>query len=614
MTVAPGFVVLPDTDTAERAATLVVPRAGEVVRYRSGRPWVIQLGAPEPVLRVTAGRVAVVVIGFCPVTTVRLEALAGRVRSVQDIDEMARRLPGSFHLVASVGNEVRVQGSLSGLRKVFHTRAAGDVLVADRADVLAEITGRGVDEQALAVRVVCGGVLPPPLGERSMWRDVFPVPPDHCLVLDRGRARVVRWWTPPAPALSLSEGAAVVREALTDALRGRQGRRMSADLSGGLDSTSLCFLAAPHASELLTFRVAEAEAGNDDAVFAAHAARRLPGAEHLVVAQEDLPELFAEPGLTCDTEQPVIFSRTDARMRHISRMLAQRGYHWHLSGYGGDELFLPSHGYLHRLALRNPVTALRYIRAFRSLARWPLGATLAGLAFPGTVRSWWRAQARRLTEPSDADDRRPVLGWGMDPIRASESATALAVEAARTALLRTADEAVPLADDPGQHQALLVLRSSVADHRQLAGMFADSGVHLDLPYLDDRVVEAVLSVRVHERGTPWRYKALLSEAMRGILPETVRDRATKGEFSAEARDGLRTHRGAVLALFADSALAERGLLDVDALHRQLHAPRADITATAHVENLIGCEAWLRATRRFTERTDSKGSDDAAASP
>ncbi len=59
----------------------------------------------------------------------------------------------------------------------------------------------------------------------------------------------------------------------------------------------------------------------------------------------------------------------------------------------------------------------------------------------------------------------------------------------------------------------------------MASLFAEEGLHLDLPCLDDRVVEAVLSVRVHERGTPWRNKALLSEAMRGTLLASVRHRA-----------------------------------------------------------------------------------------
>ncbi|WP_245600691.1 asparagine synthase-related protein [Streptomyces sulphureus] len=205
----------------------------------------------------------------------------------------------------------------------------------------------------------------------------------------------------------------------------------------------------------------------------------------------------------------------------------------------------------------------------------------------------------------------PRTGWGLDTVRASESASAAAVETARTALLRTADEALPLADDPGQHQSLLLLRSTASDHRQLASPFVEEGVHLDSPYLDDRVVEAVLSVRVHERGTPWRYKALLSEAMRGTLPESVRNRATKGEFNAEARSGLLTHRGAILTMCTDSALAERGLLDLDALRRQLHAPHADISAESHVENLVGCEAWLRAVR---PPTHPKRTDDAATSP
>ena len=81
-------------------------------------------------------------------------------------------LPGCWHLVASVDGGVRVQGGLSGLRRVFHTRVGGVPVAGERADVLARVAGAGVDEQALAVRVGCGSQVPPPLGERSVWRGV----------------------------------------------------------------------------------------------------------------------------------------------------------------------------------------------------------------------------------------------------------------------------------------------------------------------------------------------------------------------------------------------------------------------------------------------------------
>ncbi len=97
----------------------------------------------------------------------------------------------------------------------------------------------------------------------------------------------------------------------------------------------------------------------------------------------------------------------------------------------------------------------------------------------------------------------------------------------------------PLSGDLAQHQSLLAVRTAAPWYRQLARVFADDGVQLDSPFFDDRVVEAVLAVRAHEHAGPWRYKPLLADAMRGIVPQPVLGRSTKGEFSDEANSGLR---------------------------------------------------------------------------
>ncbi|MEO7196058.1 MAG: hypothetical protein ABIZ05_14815 [Pseudonocardiaceae bacterium] len=194
------------------------------------------------------GPLRVEVIGSCPLTPTRLAELMAGVRSVTELDAIAAILPGCWHMVASLAGVVRVQGSLSGLRRVFHTRVGGVLVAGDRADVLARVAGAGIDAQALAVRVACGRQVPPPLCERSFWRDVHAVAPDRYLRIDpEGEARELRWWRPPEPALPLGAGADRVREAPRVALaaRGSVLGRVSADLSGGLDSTSLCFPGRP---------------------------------------------------------------------------------------------------------------------------------------------------------------------------------------------------------------------------------------------------------------------------------------------------------------------------------------------------------------------------------
>ncbi|EPH44296.1 asparagine synthase-related protein [Streptomyces aurantiacus] len=634
-----GFVVLPDTPGTSSLADAYPFAAPRLIPHPSGHLWLVGSWEPDEIRQVTVGPVRVVVIGRCPVTTDHLERLCRRLRTLADVDALARQLPGSFHLVAAVGHATRVQGSVTGLRQVFHTRVDGGIPVAaDRPDVLATLTGAGVDETTLAVRVVCGGMLPPPLADRSTWSGVSTVPHDHCLTLEPDGARERRWWQPPSPELGLEEGASAVREALlgaVDGVRGEGGTAyaaggagagavpfagggLSADMSGGMDSTSLAFLAARHTPGLLTFRWAEAEAGNDDARFAAHAARELPGARHLVVAQGELPPVFTDPAALADTERPYLYTRTQARMRHTARVLADHGSRHHLAGHGADELFGRMPGYLHRLARRHPLTMLRHLRGSRALARWPLAGCLAQLARDESIAQWWRAQADSLTSPPPPA-RLPSLSWGLAPLRAPAWATDAAVDVARTALRAAAEDARPFAEDRGRHQCLAALRITSPAYRQVARLFAAEGVRLHQPFLDDRVVEAVLAVRPHERISPWQYKPLLARSLRGIVPDVILDRTTKGDFSEDLRVGRKRNLEAILDVFAGasaigagagagagdasasadsgSALAALGIIDPAAVRAYLLAPQADSSRDIAVEQLLGCESWARAARR-----------------
>ncbi|MEU0589118.1 lasso peptide isopeptide bond-forming cyclase [Streptomyces sp. NPDC006132] len=593
-----GFVVLPDTAAAADARAAVPWASPQEVAHASGRPWLVGRWAPGEITVVAAGPVRVAVAGICPVPAARLTRLAARIRTVADADELAAALPGSCHLVVSAPSAVRFQGSATGLRRVFRTRTHGVEIAADRADVLVAMTGAGIDEQTLALRVATGGFLPPPLGDRPLWSGISPLAPDHCLVWEHDQVRETRWWQPPAPELSLRTGAEKLRETLATALGDRApgSGRLSTDLSGGMDSTSLCFLAARNTPGLLTFRWGEAEAGNDDAAFAAHAIGSLDRAEHLVVPPGDLPALFTDADAPVDTEEPYPFVRTLARTRHTARLLSGSGSRRHLAGHGGDELFTPFPGYLHSLLRRRPLTALRHVRGYGALKRWPLLPTLAALTRPGDEADWWRTQADRLTDPVPPK-RRPALGWGLWSLRAPSWATGDAIDAAREALRDTANRVRPLSADLAQHQSLLAVRTSAPWYRLLARVFADDGVQLDSPFFDDRVVEAVLAVRTPEHAGPWRYKPLLAEAMRGIVPEPVLGRSTKGEFSDEANSGLRRNLPAVLELFEDSALASHGLIDPGELRTRLLAPQPDNSTRIALEPLIGCETWLRSATR-----------------
>ncbi|MFR9806440.1 asparagine synthase-related protein [Pseudonocardia sp. RS010] len=521
--------------------------------------------------------------------------MAERLTTHADLDGVFQALAGAAYLIGSVDGHVRIQGNATGLRTVFHTKLNGVPVAADRADILATLARADIDEEVLALRVVCGGQLPSPAAERPIWSGISAVPAGDCLLWNRNNERIANHWRPPAAELSVAEAAVGLHDALKAATRPQSATagRLSTDLSGGMDSTSLAFLAAPDSPDLLTFRLGEAEAGNDDSIYAAQAIQALKSAEHLVLSPQELPAVFSEPGAYWDPEQPYPLTRTAARTLHCVRVLVEHGSRRHLAGHGGDELFSPQPGYLHHLLRRRPLTALQHARAQAAMRHWPLLSMLRAITSPTGPAEWWRTQAEQLTEPLPPL-RQPMMGWGLGALRALGWVTDAAIELSRTGLRRAADDARPLGSHPGTHQLLLLTRTNALHYRMLSRLYSAAGVELDLPFYDDRVLDAVLRVPIEDYAGPWRYKPLLVEAMRGIVPQGILGRSTKGEFSEEIRTGLRANLPEILAVFSDSTLAARGLIDPDQLRIRLTAPQQDNRTVFALEYLLGCENWLRA--------------------
>ncbi|MEV7598260.1 asparagine synthase-related protein [Kitasatospora sp. NPDC089797] len=564
------------------------------MNHPSGRPWLVGSWAPGDLVVAEAGPVRVAVYGPCPVAPARLDALVSSVRELSDLDALARSLPGNTHLVASVHGQVRFQGTVTGTRCVYTARVDGVPVAADRADVLAASIGAEPDEELIATSVTYG-MLFAPLSERSWWRGVHQVPADSCLLLPaEGAARTARWWQPPEPDVPLAEGAVAVREALRAAVAQRrldQGT-LSADLSGGMDSTSLCFLAAEHDPDLMTFCWTGGSAINDDPLYAGQAARLLARGRHLTVPDTDAPPVFAPPYWTIDTEAPRAATRGMNAIRFGIRHLLDHGATRHLAGHGADELFTGGAAYLHTLLRTSPLTAWRQLRAHQALHDWPLLPSLAGLLRGGDLADWWRQSADDLARSAPLP-RSPSLGWG-ERLPATPWATAEAVRTTRAVFQDVAARVTPLAPDRGQHEALTALRSAGPVLRLICREFAAAGLPLELPYLDDRVVEAVLAIRTHERFSPWRYKPALATAMEGLVPDVILTRTTKGDCEEPVDRALQEHVPDLLDLFADSELARRGLIDVRRLRTTLVTPpRAGDVWSAQLEATIGAELWLR---------------------
>ncbi|MFF0869956.1 asparagine synthase-related protein [Nonomuraea sp. NPDC003560] len=591
------FVALPDSDTGLTAARTLRPSATQVIEHASGRPWVMGHWQDDDVTIAASGRVRVVVAGQSPATTTSLQTLASKARSLDDVGAALAGLPGSFHVIASADGRVRVQGTLAAVRRVFHARVGEAVVAADSARLLAQLTGAHWDSAWLALRLTSMYV-PFPLHEDTPWQNVTPVPADHWLCLERdGTACTRRRWSPPDPALTLAEGARSVRAALAGAVEARTapGGTVTCDLSGGLDSTSLAFLACQGPAQVVTFHQRGRDAANDDTSYARLAAAHLPGARHREHTCDQAGgrfDAFGPEAPPADAEEPYAFETSRAQSEYIARTTAEERPRVHLRGIGGDQLFQPGIAYLHDLIRTRPLLGLNHVRAQRTKDRLPWSRILGPLLARTTPATELARAAERLTTPHPR-------GWAVDLNWQTTAtmppwATQDAISAARDLLRTRARQGVePLARRRDQHTVLLFARNSGKAVGRTDVLFRRHGVRLAAPFLDDHVLHAALAVRPEDRLSPYRFKPLLNAAMEGLLPQQIRERTTKGEYSAEFHHDWLRHRRHVLQFIEESELARCGLIDIGAAQRALLAPHTNPSVLIKLDGTLACERWLR---------------------
>ena len=302
------------------------------------------------------------------------------------------------------------------------------------------------------------------------------------------------YWRPGQAStlrLKKEEAAEGLRERLAAAIRlHHQPEKTAVLMSGGLDSVSIVCLTASLGLDVRPYAlVFPGDAAADESTLIDVVARRWGLQTDVLGIGErrgappapgtpDLPDLGTTPNLQMHAPQ-------FASMREDGMAVC-------LHGIGGDQLFAPD-----RFSLRRNV--------------------ISALA-PRYARYLWR----RLSGQS------PLRF--VDPSFASRHHLWQSLEAAHLPTLRTAARrsAVQAITDA----------SLIRVVEQLSLLAASEEVDLRSPLLDDGVVDFVLSLdpRVAFSEPP---KSLLREAMKGVVPEEIRTRIQKAEFSRWFDDDLR---------------------------------------------------------------------------
>jgi asparagine synthase (glutamine-hydrolysing) len=566
------------------------------------RLWHDQSGVVVRLHRVDVPGCSLLIVGCCTTPDTELSGIAVRI-ACGDMAALAE-VGGSRVVIAVRADDVLAAGDLAGQCPVFYGCFNGQVVVGSHAGTLAELVGRSLNREWLAARL-----LVPSASDvwwtRSPWHGVHTVRPGWLLhVNPDGKATTKRWLDLDVPRAGLADGGQALRAELQRAVSARvaAAEMPTVDLSGGLDSSTVALLAARAARvpiRALTLTVN----GVEDASAAAHAASTVAG---MVYRQLEIPDTvlpYSDLDRPLIVDEPADHLVAGAWVRWWRRCLAEDGSDVHLSGDGGDGVLLALPSYLADLASPHTLRTLwRHASGWACLRHQaPHTLVRAAVALRRTPyrEALMRAAARLVQGGSGPIGWVRLVSW-IDLGGAATWATSEARHLVASHLRRHADEhatpAVPGKFGIGDATAWLSLNAFARGLRSEVAVGAACGITLQSPYLDDGVVRACWSVPASVRTTPEQPKPLLRHAVDGLVPASVVNRRTKGDYTALSYRGLHRNADAIDHVLASSRLGSLGLIDIQSVRTELQKGAAGLPIRLGAfDTVLGMELWLRST-------------------
>lgn len=378
----------------------------------------------------------------------------------------------------------------------------------------------------------------------TVYKTIKRLPPGHSLTLDESGHSIHSYWRLEPVLLSRTSPVADQFRALfEDAVASRIADEPNPGvmLSGGLDSSSIAMVAAqsrsggrePLQSFSMTF---DAMPGWTDRRHLAAVVEAGEFASHRIPSDGYDP--FSELDVMLDEQEGPFLAYNHGVSRRIYACAAERGVTCLLDGHGGDEIISQGFGRLNELAQDGRwFTLWREAAAAASvfdMSRWSvispyLAHNRSIRRIRGRIASYGRHTVMKGggTSPiSDLDLVSPELAACTD-LKARLDVTPLGRRANHT----ERDLHLAILSTPIQPYALEVLdRASAA-----------SGISTRYPFYDRRLAEFCVSLESSEKLRDGMPRAILRDAMKGILPEAVRLRRDKFDFSAQLHDGIVRH-------------------------------------------------------------------------
>lgn len=435
--------------------------------------------------------------------------------------------------------------------------------------------------------------------DETLYRHILRLPPAHTLVVSENELRRRRYWDlePRRQVRHRTdrEYAEHFLQIFSESVRCRlraQGP-VGVLLSGGVDSSSILAMAQSlyrrgeaAGDGLEALSLAFPGAGCDETAHIAAVVEQWRPRSHVLPYRSAAPEHFRTEARRSrdlpDYPNGAMTETLNERMRALGVRVA-------LTGFGGDEWFTGSRFHYADLVRAGRLgTIVRQVRADRANpdAGFTWSQTLVMGLWPQLPKRMQRVVKRALGR-GDAVPLPPTIDAGF--ARRLNLGERIRRPPVTSGASSVAQGAIFAAATSGEDIHGLELTERLV-----------RGLEMRHPFHDRRLAEFALAIPEEQRWRPGVTKFVIREAMRGMLPESIRGRRDKGEFSNVFVDALEAHGGE--AAFVSLASAGAGWVDAartrelyrDMARRRVRGDDSYLALLSPLWMVLGIEHWLRA--------------------
>jgi asparagine synthase (glutamine-hydrolysing) len=412
-----------------------------------------------------------------------------------------------------------------GVKPLYYLEHNGTVLFASEIKAILAQTRRQcqVNYQALSEFLYYGNAL----GENTLFARVNRLLPGHYITINQSATTLTPYWRPNASLndndINFSAASEIVRDLLEQAVK----RQLVADvpvgifLSGGVDSSAIAALAARNTQERLTSFCAafDFNNGHDELAAAKYVAERV-GTDHheLHIRGADLEGTISN--LVQHHDEP-FGDAADIPLYLLTKEIKDR-CKVVLQGDGGDELFAGYSRYRFEFLRRRYRLASSVLRPFSRLMSQRFRQKFARLESILDAPSPGESFARLLTLISrEGGVAESVFSQNVREALVQQNPFARYVEIERA-----------YRDKKDLVQRLLWVDFSIILPDQFLEKVDKStmanGVEVRVPFLDNDLVEFALQLKASVKMPNGKTKALLRNALRGVVPSPILKAPKKG--------------------------------------------------------------------------------------